>query len=158
MTLRQTKRRVHCLLFFVFLAPAGPPVACAGGGPGSAFGEGLRLVNTAWALGMSEAMVASAEGVSAVSLNPAGVLDASLTTIHLTHAFFVEDLAEDYFAYSQRMPFGSAFGVGLHGTYDSSTVRTLEDSEGNYLEEAGVYSVGFMVGGAAYAGDRGWMP
>ncbi len=120
-------------------------------GPGTAFGEGLRLTNTAWAIGMSDAMVASGEGVSAISLNPAGVLDGSITTIHLTHAFYVEKLWEDYFAYSQRLPFGSAFGVSLHGIYDNSTPRTLEDANGNYAGEAGTYPLGFAVGGASYA-------
>jgi len=125
--------------------------ATAGGGPGSAFGEGLRLTNTAWALGISESMVASGTGVSAISINPAGVLDASVTTLHLTHSFFVEDLAEDYFAFSQRLPFGSALGVSVHGLYDSSSERTLEDASGNYAGEAGGYPSGFVGGGLAYA-------
>lgn len=138
------------------LAAAGIMVratAGAGGGPGSAFGEGLRLTNTAWALGVSEAMAASGAGVSAISLNPAGVLDAGVTTIHLTHSFFVEDLAEDYLAFSQRMPFGSAIGVSVHGMYDGSSERVLEDAEGNYAGEAGGYPLGFAVAGVAYALD-----
>ncbi len=141
------------ILSLIFLIPLAPPVARAVGGPGSAFGEGLRLTNTAWALGMSEAMAASAEGVSALSLNPAGILDGTLTTLHITHTFFVEDLAEDYFAYSQRLPFGSAIGMSVHGLYDSSTARTLEDAQGNFAGEAGAFPVGFAVGGAAYALD-----
>lgn len=126
-------------------------------GPGSSFGEGLRLTNTAWALGMGGALAASGEGVSAVALNPAGVLDSGVTTIHLTHAFYVEDLWEDFFAYSQRLPLGTALGVSLHGVYDSSTPRSLEDNAGAYAGDAGTYPLGFVVGGAAYAMDLSWL-
>jgi len=136
---------VCCALVFPSISRAG--------GPGSAFGEGLRLTNTAWALGMGEAMVASAVGVSAISLNPAGVLDSSLTTLHITHIVFVEELSEDYFAFSQRLPFGSALGVSVHGVYDASTPRTLEDGSGNFAGEQGAFPVGFAVGGIAYALD-----
>ena len=66
-------------------------------------------------------------------------------------AFYVEKLWEDYFAYTQKLPFGSAFGVSLHGIYDGSTPRTLEDASGNYAGEAGTYPLGFAVGGASYA-------
>ena len=132
------------------LVPGGPAGA---NGPGSSFGEGLRLTNTAWAIGLSEAMVASGEGVSAVSLNPAGVLDAGLTTLHVTHAFYVESIQEDYLACTTRLPFGSAIGVSLHGLYDSATGRTIEDAMGRYAGESGRYPLGFAVGGAAYAGD-----
>lgn len=127
----------------------------AGGGPGSAFGDNLRLTNTAWALGFGEAMVASATGVSAISLNPAGVLESSIATIHLTHTFFVQDLGQDYAAFSQRLPGGSAVGVGLYGLHGSSIPRTTEDAEGNYSGEIGTYAAGFFAGGVAYALDLG---
>jgi len=123
------------------------------GGPGSAFGEGLRLTNTAWAVAMSSAMAASAEGVNAIALNPAGVLDASLTSFHLTHSFYVTKLAEDYLAYSQRFPLGTAVGISVHGIYDSSNARTIEDADGNYAGEIGKYPLNFAVAGAAYAMD-----
>jgi len=135
------------------LSMRGGPAAAAG--PGSAFGEGLRLTNTAWAIGMSDALVAAGGGVSAISLNPAGVLDSALTTVHLTHALYVTKLSEDYFAYSQRLPLDSAFGIGVHGIYDSSTPRTLEDASGNFAGETGKFPLGFAVGGAAYAVSLG---
>lgn len=131
--------------------------AARAGGPGSTFGDGLRLTNTAWALGMGGAMVASGEGVSAVVLNPAGVLDGGVTTLHLTHAFYVEKLWEDFFAYTQRLPMGSALGVSVHGVYDSSTPRALEDNGGAFAGEAGTYPLGFVVAGAAYAADLSWL-
>ncbi len=137
----------------VAVALAVGPVRAAGG-PGSAFGEALRLTNTAWALSMSEALAASAEGVNAVALNPAGVLDTGVTTLHLTHVVYVQRLGEDYAAYAQRLPFGSALGVGVHALYDAGTMRTLEDPvTGEYAGEAGSYTMGFAVGGAAYAMD-----
>jgi len=135
---------------FLAALPGGTVTA---GGPGSAFGEGLRLTNTAWAIGLSEAMVASGEGVSAVALNPAGVVDAGVTTVHVTHIFYVEGMQEDYLAYTMRLPFGSAIGVSVHGLYDSGTGRTLEDANGVYAGESGRYPLGFAVGGLAYAMD-----
>ena len=127
------------------------------GGPGSAFGDGLRLTNTAWALGMGGAMAASGEGVSAVALNPAGVLDGGVTTLHLTHAFYVEKFWEDLFAYSRRLPIGGALGVSVHGVYDATTPRTLDDAAGTFAGEAGTFPMGFVVGGAAYAMDFSWL-
>jgi hypothetical protein len=100
---------------------------------------------------MSDALTAAAEGVSAISLNPAGVLDSSVTTLHLTHAFYVAGMSEDYLAFSRRLPFGSGCGVSLHGLYDSSTGRTLEDENGNYAGEAGNFPVAFAVVSGAYA-------
>ena len=111
------------------------------------------MTNTAWAVAMSSAMAASAEGVNAIPMNPAGVLDASLTTFHLTHAFYVTKLAEDYLAYSQRFPFGTAVGISVHGIYDGSTARTMEDADGNYAGEIGNYPLNFAVAGAVYAVD-----
>ena len=130
---------------------AGP--ALSGGGPGSSFGEALRVPGTAWAMGMGGAMAASGTGVSAVMMNPAGVLDTGLTTVHLTHAFHVTGLAGDTLAFAQRLPLKAAFGASVNGLYDRSTTRTAEDEYGNYAGEAGTYPLGFMVGGAAYAKD-----
>jgi hypothetical protein len=146
-------RRKTIILAALFLVAARRAPLAAG--PGSAFGEGLRLTNTAWAIGMSDALVAAGGGVSAISLNPAGVLDSALTTVHLTHAVYVAKLSEDYFAYSQRLPLDSAFGIGIHGIYDSSTPRTLEDASGNFAGETGKFPLGFAVGGAAYAMNIG---
>jgi len=143
-------RRRNLMILAACLAAGSPARA---GGPGSAFGEGLRLTNTAWAIGMSDALVAAGGGVTAISLNPAGVLDSSLTTLHLTHALYVSRLSEDYFAYTQRLPLDSALGIGIHGIYDSSTPRTLEDSSGNFSGETGKFPLGFAVGGVAYALD-----
>ena len=121
------------------------------GGAGSVFGDGLRLTNTAWALGLSEAMVASATGVSAIAMNPAGVLETGVMTAHLTHAFFVEGMSEDYVAFARRLPLGSALGVGLHGLYTGASERTQEDENGDYAGDTGGYPLGFFVGGIAYA-------
>jgi len=128
-------------------------VSFADGGPGSSFGEALRVPGTAWAMGMGGAMAASGTGVSAVMMNPAGVIDTGLTTVHLTHAFHVTGLAGDTLAFAQRLPLKTAFGASVNGLYDRSTARTVEDIYGNYAGEAGTYPVGFAVGGAAYAKD-----
>jgi hypothetical protein len=104
-------------------------------------------------MGMGGAMAASGTGVSAVMMNPAGVLDTGLTTVHLTHSFHVTGLAGDTLAFAQRLPLKAAFGASVNGLYDRDTAKTVEDEYGNYAGESGTYPVGFAVGGAAYAKD-----
>ncbi len=119
----------------------------------SAFGDGIRLGQSAWSLGMGGAMAASADGVNAIGLNPAGILGTGLTTFHLTHALLPAGLAQDYFAYAQRLPLGSAFGVSLHGLYSGANERQLEDPLGNYAGTAGKYPLLFAAGTVAGALD-----
>ena len=134
-----------------------PAAGGASTGAGSAFGEGLRLTNTAWALGMGGAMAAAGEGVSAIALNPAGLSETGPATASLTHTFYVERIQEDYLAWAQRLPVG-ALGVSVHGIWDGTTPRTLADAGGSWLGDAGTFPMGFAVGGAAYALDLSWFP
>ena len=46
-------------------------------------------------MGMGGAMAAAADGVNAIGLNPAGILNTGLTTVHLTHALLPARLAQD---------------------------------------------------------------
>lgn len=125
----------------------------AGGTAMSAFGDGIRVGQSAWSLGMGGAMAASADGVNALALNPAGILATGLTTFHLTHAFLPVGVAEDYFAYAQRLPAGGALGLSLHGLYDGSSSRQLEDNLGNFAGTAGKYPMIFAAGTVAGAMD-----
>jgi len=125
----------------VLLVASGRVVAAAS----SSFGDGIRVGQSAWSLGMGGAMAASADGVNALALNPAGILATGLSTFHLTHAFLPVGVAQDYFAYAQRLPGGSAFGISLDGLYDGSPSRQLEDLNGNYAGSAGTYPMLFAA-------------
>lgn len=127
------------------------------GAAGTSFAEPLRLAQTAWAQGMGNAMAASAEGVSAIGLNPAGVLSSGFTTFHLTHSFMVTSVNEDYFAFAQPLPRGTTIGLSLYAMRASGGVRELEDAEGNWAGSAGNYPVMFMSGGATWAMDLRWL-
>ena len=145
------------LLSVLLASPA--PAADPGGMAGSRLGESLRMSHSAWALSMGEAMAASGEGVTALSLNPAGILGTSMTSIHLTHGFYVGGLSEEYVAFSQRLPLETAVGASLHGLVRGNFPRETEDAQGNYSGSMGTYTAGAGVGTVAYAMDfRRYMP
>lgn len=129
----------------------------AGADAGTSFGEALRLSQSAWAQGMGDAQAASGEGVSAIGVNPAGVLSSGFTTFHLTHSFMVTGINEDYFAYVQPLPGETTMGLSLYVMRAPGGSRELEDANGNWAAEAGPYPVMFMSGGAAWATDLRWL-
>jgi hypothetical protein len=126
-------------------------------GVGTSFGEPLRLCQTAWSQGMGEAQAASADGVSAMGLNPAGVFGTGFTTFHLTHTLNVTGITEDYFGYVQRLPLDTAMGLSFYLLRAPGGKRELEDEDGNWAGEAGTYPLMFMSGGAAWAMDLRWL-
>ena len=126
---------------------------------GSRLGESLRMSQSAWALSMAEAIAASGEGVTALSVNPAGILGTAMTSIHLTHGFYVGGLTEEYLAFSQRLPLDTAVGASLHGLVRGNFPRESEDEMGNYAGPLGTYTAGAGVGTVAYAMDfRRYLP
>ncbi len=143
------------LLLFALILPSSLPAS----GPGSALGEAQRLAQSARSQGLAGATAAAGDPVSALATNPAGIASASLATFHLTHAAHVTGIAEDWFAYLQKLPLGSAVGAGLYALRAGGGTRTFEDSQGNFGGEGGSYPLVFATGTVGWAQDvRRWLP
>lgn len=147
-------------LRFIFLSGLLLIGADAGSsGPGSALGEAGRLAQSARAQGLAGATAAAADPVSSLGSNPAGVAGASLATFHLTHAAHVTGIHEDWFAYVQRLPLGSAIGAGVYALRTGGSTRTFEDAQGNWGGEGGSYPLLYAAGSVAWGQDfRRWLP
>ncbi len=144
--------RAICLVLLI-------PSFLSASGPGTALGEAQRLTQSARSQGLAGATAAAGDPVSALATNPAGIASASLPTFHLTHAAHVTGIAEDWFAYVQRLPADSAVGAGLYALRSAGGIRTFEDAQGNYGGEGGTYPLIFATGTVAWAQDvRRWLP
>lgn len=97
------------------------------------------------AIGMGAAYTATADDLSAIHWNPAGVAKNEANEVYFNHTNWIADVSNDFAAISSYIP-----GVGTIGAFiivsksiDGEVVRTIENPEGTgELFDAGGMSLG----------------
>ncbi len=96
-----------CALLFVFC-----PLVFAGAG--TTAGEFLTLGAGARPVSMGEAYAALAKGAEGLAWNPAGLVRIRRQSVTFMHAAYMDSIAYDYMAFSQRLSRRNAWGFGVH--------------------------------------------
>jgi Uncharacterised protein family (UPF0164) len=97
------------------------------------------------AIGMGAAYTATADDLSAIHWNPAGVAKNNANEVYFNHTNWIADVSNDFAAISSYIP-----GIGTIGAFiivsksiDGEVVRTIENPEGTgELFDAGGMSLG----------------
>lgn len=108
-------------------------------GPGTTGANFLKIAVGARPAGMGEAFVATADDVSSVYWNPAGLTQVTDRQILFMHNFWLQGIHHDYIAYAEG---GREYSLGFSALLLSAGVmdRTLEDASENYAGTDGKFT------------------
>jgi len=108
-------------------------------GPGSTGANFLKIGIGARPSGMGEAFVALADDASALSWNPAGLIQIEDKEIFFMHNFWVQGISQDFLGYVHG-GHRYSFGAGLLLLNAGIMSRTMEDASGNYGGKNGTFT------------------
>lgn len=136
-------------IFLALIAAAGPLMAETFAA-GSAAAPWLKLPNSARSAAMGEAVVAVADDVNSLSVNPAGLSSLNGMQASLLHHAYVVDSSIEHAAFGMSLDAGSAMALGIDYLNFGSVDKYTVDAVTGALKANGTMNPTAMAVNAAY--------